>query len=409
MDPIIEHHFKNIANGMAVQNDDGTLSTVRTIIVDIDGRETLIPTVWDGEIVDDETAVSRAMESPTNWPTAHGDNAVKILEGWDTDVHEFTDEKTGEFLISDHWTPEQAQEKLDRNYEDLNGVPEAERVGVRDILKLGAQGGMLLGTKLGFDMTPVWETLKGQGFALGGLAATTKGITTQEGLDMAKKKFILDDKKADTNGDGKLSTREKEVGKAVQRNVDEEVLADEKIKLNSGGMPCGCGAMSAQDCMCDMMGGIMGYDDVSGNPIPIGSTPENVRDDIDANISTDEYVLPAHVVKWHGIKHIQMMQSEAEMGLMAMKMEGLIHHVEEEPSGESAKDTKVSGKSDTKQEKAKAPSKTQEDVPSEDIDVEIATVEVDDKLDDKEGTKKVSPKTSKLPGLVKKQKVAYLY
>ena len=51
MDPITEHHYHNIANGKAVKNHDGTLSTVKTIIVEIDGVETLIPTVWDDEIV----------------------------------------------------------------------------------------------------------------------------------------------------------------------------------------------------------------------------------------------------------------------------------------------------------------------------------------------------------------------
>ena len=49
MDPILEHHFLNIANGTAKRNEDGTLSTVKTTIVDIDGNPTLIPTIWDGE------------------------------------------------------------------------------------------------------------------------------------------------------------------------------------------------------------------------------------------------------------------------------------------------------------------------------------------------------------------------
>ena len=53
MDAITEHHYHNIANGKAVDNDDGTLSTVKTIIVQIDGVETLIPIIWDGKIVDD--------------------------------------------------------------------------------------------------------------------------------------------------------------------------------------------------------------------------------------------------------------------------------------------------------------------------------------------------------------------
>ena len=45
MDPLVEHHFYNIANGKAVQNEDGTLSTVKGIIVEMDGRDTLIPSI----------------------------------------------------------------------------------------------------------------------------------------------------------------------------------------------------------------------------------------------------------------------------------------------------------------------------------------------------------------------------
>jgi len=51
---------------------------------------------------------------------------------------------------------------------------------------------------------------------------------------------------------------------------------------------------------------------------------EEVRDDIDINISQGEYVLPADVVKWHGLKHIMDMQEEAKMGLMAMDAMGFI-------------------------------------------------------------------------------------
>jgi hypothetical protein len=128
---------------------------------------------------------------------------------------------------------------------------------------------------------------------------------------------------------------------------------------------------------------------VSGNPIPVGSHAENVRDDIDAKLSTDEYVLPAHVVKWHGLKHIMDMQSEAEMGLMGMQMDGLIQHAEvSEADYEEVEET-------------------EEDDLSEEMDIEVATVEVDDLLDEDDEAEELSPKTSKLPGMLKKQKYAF--
>ena len=75
-------------------------------------------------------------------------------------------------------------------------------------------------------------------------------------------------------------------------------------------------------------------DPVSGNEIPIGSSAENVRDDIEIMISEGEYVLPADVVKWHGLKHIMDMEAEAKMGLMSMYADGLIQYVDEEGSVE---------------------------------------------------------------------------
>ena len=74
----------------------------------------------------------------------------------------------------------------------------------------------------------------------------------------------------------------------------------------------------------------VGYDPVSGNPIPLGSSAENVRDDIPAALSTGEYVMPADVVRWHGLKHIMDMYAEAKNGLMSMAAIGQIRGIGEE-------------------------------------------------------------------------------
>jgi hypothetical protein len=88
----------------------------------------------------------------------------------------------------------------------------------------------------------------------------------------------------------------------------------------------GCG-----DPMCPECGGMMvGMDDVSGNPIPPGSNEMNVRDDIPAVLSDGEYVVPADVVRWHGLKHLMEMRDEAKFGLMAMYAEGQIQDIVDE-------------------------------------------------------------------------------
>jgi len=217
----------------------------------------------------------------------------------------------------------------------------------------------------------IYEKMKNAGFALGGLAEARKGITTQEGKEMAKKKFQLDKKKADLDGDGELSKYEETRGEAIQKAKADDPEQDEKYGMDCGGM------------MEPM------YDEVSGNEIPIGSTAENVRDDIDIMISEGEYVLPADVVKWHGLKHIMDMQNEAKMGLMGMAMDGLIQYVDEEIEEETEEASE------------------DENVPSEDVEVEYPAVEVEDELDE-EGTGEEYPEESELPGMMKKQKYAFI-
>ena len=85
MDPILEHHYKNLAQGKAVQHEDGTVSTVYTIQEDIDGVPTLIPTVWDGQILSNDAAIQRAIASGKNWPTASTHD--ELIE-YDIKLHE---------------------------------------------------------------------------------------------------------------------------------------------------------------------------------------------------------------------------------------------------------------------------------------------------------------------------------
>jgi len=65
-------------------------------------------------------------------------------------------------------------------------------------------------------------------------------------------------------------------------------------------------------------------DPVSGNEVPPGSLPEEVRDDIDAKLSGGEYVVPADVVRFHGVKFFEDLRTEAKVGLSGMDADGRI-------------------------------------------------------------------------------------
>ncbi len=70
-------------------------------------------------------------------------------------------------------------------------------------------------------------------------------------------------------------------------------------------------------------------DPVSGNDVPIGSTKEEVRDDIPAQLSEGEFVFPADVVRYIGLEKLMMMRQEAKQGLKKMEAMGQMGNASE--------------------------------------------------------------------------------
>jgi Arc/MetJ-type ribon-helix-helix transcriptional regulator len=202
-----------------------------------------------------------------------------------------------------------------------------------------------------------------------------KGIMSIEGQSMADEKFRLDRAKADLNNDGKLSSYEQARGEAVQKAIKD----DKPMKAYHGGMPCGCEGDCDGSCGGEgmMPGSYYDTEEETGNPVPVGSLPEEVADDISAFLSEGEYVLPSDVVRWHGLKHIQDMMVEAKAGLMSMDMMGQLHDTE--GTGEEYEEEEEQG-----EEEYETP---------EGNDVEVATVETEEEVldeDEDEEAKTVS-------------------
>lgn len=74
--------------------------------------------------------------------------------------------------------------------------------------------------------------------------------------------------------------------------------------------------------MDDMME--MEVDPVSGNEVPPGAKPEEVRDDIDAKLSEGEYVVPADVVRYFGVHFFEKLRNKAKQGMVEMEAGGRI-------------------------------------------------------------------------------------
>jgi hypothetical protein len=75
-------------------------------------------------------------------------------------------------------------------------------------------------------------------------------------------------------------------------------------------------------------GGIAGsavtQEPVTGNEVPPGAMPSEVRDDISAQLSEGEYVVPADVVRFFGVKFFEDLRSQAKQGLAEMQSNGRI-------------------------------------------------------------------------------------
>tara|TARA_E500000178_G_C17014513_1_gene752224 strand:- start:9 stop:2366 length:2358 start_codon:yes stop_codon:yes gene_type:complete len=96
-----------------------------------------------------------------------------------------------------------------------------------------------------------------------------------------------------------------------------------ELEFNKGGI-----AMEEQMELFGGMGGLkddgMNRDPISGNEVPSGSMAEEVRDDIPAQLSDGEYVVPADVVRFFGVKFFEDLRMQAKMGLAQMEKSGRI-------------------------------------------------------------------------------------
>ena len=130
-----------------------------------------------------------------------------------------------------------------------------------------------------------------------------KNALTEKELDMAKGGVVMDDY-------------------LVAKMMDEN---DSRQKFAEGGMPKQM-EMFEDGGLKDEGGTV---DPVSGNDVPPGSTQEEVRDDIPAQLSEGEFVFPADVVRYIGLGNLMRIRQEAKMGLKMMEEMGQMGNSDE--------------------------------------------------------------------------------
>lgn len=99
------------------------------------------------------------------------------------------------------------------------------------------------------------------------------------------------------------------VGEDMYQGIDDYQMPELGMGMNEGGA---------------VPDNTVGVDPVSGNEVPIGSLPEEVRDDIPAQLSEGEYVVPADVVRYYGVKFFEDLRAEAKQGWAMMEANGRV-------------------------------------------------------------------------------------
>lgn len=90
LQPLVEHSVANRALGGFILNPNGSMSTIRSGSVQHPklngGKPTLIPFIWDGQEVDQDTAVRLAIKSGKKWPAFKNNEeatmASKMVSSW---------------------------------------------------------------------------------------------------------------------------------------------------------------------------------------------------------------------------------------------------------------------------------------------------------------------------------------
>jgi hypothetical protein len=132
--------------------------------------------------------------------------------------------------------------------------------------------------------------------------------------------------------DGKLYTEEAAISKFFNKEVEPIKVLKENIKERSQKLAEGGTAMKKQmelfeDGGLKDEGGMV--DEVSGNDVPSGSTREEVRDDIPAQLSEGEFVFPADVVRFIGLEKLMRLRQQAKQGLKQMEAMGQMGNSDE--------------------------------------------------------------------------------
>jgi hypothetical protein len=191
----------------------------------------------------------------------------------------------------------------------------------------------------GGDTTATFGNMKINKSSDGKTVQITSGNMSREEAEKikreaeARKGMTQEDKKTASFADLDKDTKSTEEDKAAKSKATVEKI---KTKLRSGEITLDEAKelyMKLSEVGGFADGGLLddggSVDPVSGNDVPVGSTQEEVRDDIPAQLSEGEFVLPADVVRYIGLENLMELRSKAKEGLAKMEAMGQMGNSEE--------------------------------------------------------------------------------
>lgn len=132
------------------------------------------------------------------------------------------------------------------------------------------------------------------------------------------------------NGDLVVVLKEPQQIKSIFNNGKFDPNQKHMNKAEGGLIGYAQGGTVEEEQMDKLMqeGGIAGsnvtHEPVTGNEVPPGSLPSEVRDDVPTQLSQGEYVVPADVVRFFGVKYFEDLRTQAKQGLQEMQAGGRI-------------------------------------------------------------------------------------
>ena len=160
-------------------------------------------------------------------------------------------------------------------------------------------------------------------WVVGGDMKITKVLSRAESRQLQKERGVVDLPYRDEVEE--IIGRKFSKGGVVMDDYQLAKITDEPQNYATGGI--------AKQMEMFQDGGLMDeggtVDPVSGNDVPPGSTQEEVRDDIPAQLSEGEFVFPADVVRFIGLEKLMKIRQQAKAGLKRMEEMGQMGNADE--------------------------------------------------------------------------------